>query len=202
MALLCSHLGGRTFGLHRTSSSSCLIPLVMDQQQFVIVGGFDAGAAVSFVDRWVNLDLMQNADDSQCANYAMHDTESIRSKSRLMNWLPQNIVFCLKWRDCLAKKQFAIWRSHYIGARCVIWVNSLVAKHTLMAGKLRFCLPFQVYRHRGICRRIAWIDWTTIRPCLLKLCRSEWRYCELDLLFNNFELTWSSQWKLFQNHRT
>ena len=42
--------GGRTFGLHRTSSSSCLIPLDLDQQ-FVIVGGFDAGAAVSFVER-------------------------------------------------------------------------------------------------------------------------------------------------------
>ena len=44
-------LGGRTFGLHRASSSSCLIPLDLDQQQFVIVGGFDAGAAVGFVDR-------------------------------------------------------------------------------------------------------------------------------------------------------
>ena len=50
LSLLCSSSGGRTFGLHRTSSSSCLISLDMDQQ-FVIVGGFEAGAAVGFVDR-------------------------------------------------------------------------------------------------------------------------------------------------------
>ena len=50
LALLSSLSGGRTFGLHRASSSSCLITLHMDQQ-FVIVGGFDTGAAVGFVDR-------------------------------------------------------------------------------------------------------------------------------------------------------
>ena len=40
--------GGRAFSLHRPVSSSCLIPL---DQEFVIVGGFDAGAAVGFVHR-------------------------------------------------------------------------------------------------------------------------------------------------------
>ena len=43
--------GGRTFSLHRPASSSCLIPL---DREFVIVGGFDAGAAVGFVHRWEN----------------------------------------------------------------------------------------------------------------------------------------------------
>ena len=46
----CHCAGGRPFDLHRAASSSCLIPLDLDQQ-FVIVGGFDAGAAVAFVDR-------------------------------------------------------------------------------------------------------------------------------------------------------
>ena len=40
--------GGRTFSLHHPASSSCLIPL---DREFVIVGGFDAGAAVGFVHR-------------------------------------------------------------------------------------------------------------------------------------------------------
>ena len=80
---------GRTFGLHRPASSSCLIPLDL-AQHFVVVGGYDAGAAVAFVDRWV---LAQGLDVQRGQQVA-------RQYCILLNVGGPNVLFqCTKHAD-------------------------------------------------------------------------------------------------------